>query len=714
MRFSRMLPWIGVAVFASVGLAQEARPPSSLPDLPRSGARIPWADFKTILQELREARVDEDEPKPPVGFTLGECRLSGAVAEDGKSLTFDLALEVSVIATEGEWVELPLFGPAVAVESATLDGAPAPLVASGNRLVLTLNAPGRHRLAARLAVPVNEHQGNFTAAFEYWPAPLTEIELEVPLAPIEFTSRPGVVASRTVEGGRSRVRIALPLTQHLTLNWRKETERVQASQSGVGRTHAAVATVITMGEGVASATTTVSYELFQRKLDRVEVAIPAGVRLLDVQGAGLGTRQETTEGEALVFAADLNFEAEKSYRLVLTYERDLKTPHDSMAIPRIDVRGVDRQQGLVGVGAAGSVEVSETSALSNLAPLDITELPADFTAGSSEVLFAYRYVRVPYEVTFDVRRHEDLEVKRSIIEEAELLTYVTEQGQLLTRGRYTIKNNQKQYLEVTLPQGASLWGSYLAGRPVKAASKGDAVLLPLEKVRTAGDEARTFDLELVYYREGSAYGMLGRSGLQAPSTDLECLQLRWLLYLPSSHAYHAFDGDLEFQGTPTFVAPPPPQVVPKMVVAGEPPPPAPSRSMAMSNVMTTQAYGYQFEGGEESGEAKGVLPVRIEVPTEGVRVVAQKRVVSAGESAALSFRFVKKAGPRRTDGILFGLSLLFAVSLISLLRRGLTPSVGARRSSWWASGSFSGWSIGGGGPRRLRSSSGASFPCSSR
>ena len=69
---------------------------------------------------------------------------------------------------------------------------------------------------------------------------------------------------------------------------------------------------------------------------------------------------------------------------------------------------------------------------------------------------------------------------------------------LLVEAHYAVRNNQRSFLKVTLPPGATIWSASVAGKPVRpGVAEGEAVLLALEKGR-AGEEAPTFVVRITY------------------------------------------------------------------------------------------------------------------------------------------------------------------------------------------------------------------------
>ncbi|HVQ28672.1 MAG TPA: hypothetical protein VMV21_03785, partial [Vicinamibacteria bacterium] len=119
-----------------------------------------------------------------------------------------------------------------------------------------------------------------------------------------------------------------------------------------------------------------------------------------------------------------------------------------------------------------------------------------------------------------VTRYTPQAVLVAIIEEARYQTLLTEDGKSLVRARYAVRNNQRTFLAVTLPEGGALWSAAISGRPVRPGrSPEGALLLPLEKTR-AGEEAPAFVAEIVYFQRGPAWSDRGHVALPLPALDL--------------------------------------------------------------------------------------------------------------------------------------------------------------------------------------------------
>ncbi len=68
------------------------------------------------------------------------------------------------------------------------------------------------------------------------------------------------------------------------------------------------------------------------------------------------------------------------------------------------------------------------------------------------------------------------------IEEARYQVLTSNQGKTLVDARYAVRNNQRNFVKITLPPGAVLWSTLLSGKPVRPGQASDgSLLLPLAK-----------------------------------------------------------------------------------------------------------------------------------------------------------------------------------------------------------------------------------------
>ncbi len=286
-------------------------------------------------------------------------------------------------------------------------------------------------------------------------------------------------------------------------------------------------------------------------MDAFRLEIPSDITVLGVNAGGVQDWDveplEGEEGRSLL-TVSLNFKAQQNFSFHVSFEKALGGTTVKTAIPDIAIRDVLRDRGTIAIAAATNVEITPEGKIENATPVDPSELPQTLGTGAGQtVLYAFKYLKHPVKVTLNVVKHDDLDVKRTIVESAQIVTFLSPEGKWITSARFRVKNNRKQYLSMTLPEDAKVWGAYLEDRPVKPALREDgAVLVPLKKTRlTSSGELEAFPVEVVYYQQGEKLWGVGSMDAVGPILDVDVLEANWEFFLPRDRYYYGFEGNLQ-------------------------------------------------------------------------------------------------------------------------------------------------------------------------
>ncbi len=541
-----------------LGLAATVQPASSpaaasepaprrngdLPRLDQTGVVVPWEDFRKILEEIRRGDPVDPPPPPPVDYALSGCDVRAEVARDQEQVRVSLQFSAQVLQPK-RWVEIPVIAEGVALSSFSIDGRPANVYRKDGHHRVALKGEGRHLLSLEYLAPVVEGRGTRSASLTFPGAPVITLDLVVPRPGIDVNIGGAVI--RSIERGtdRTRVRAALQHTSGSSVTWFRQVELGEKETKVFGE----VRTLLSVGEGALRGTSSAVYTVHGRGVDAFRLSLPADLRVLDVSAEGIRdwsvAEPNGDPGADRDLLVRLNYRAQGAYAFQISFEKDLAEGKDTR-VPDVVLREVIRDKGFIAIAADTNVEVEPAGDLANAAPVDPAELPPDLVSRAGQpILYGFKYLRHPVDVSLKITRHEDLSVKRTIVESARMFTYLSPEGKLITSARYTVKNNRKQYLELTLPADAEGWGAYLVDRPVKAArDEAGRVLIPLKKTSAAmnGDPA-PFDVELVYFQRLPVRGW-GRHRLSGPVLDVDALEVQWHLFLPRDRRYWGFDGNL--------------------------------------------------------------------------------------------------------------------------------------------------------------------------
>ena len=487
--------------------------------------------FLAMYEQTRDPT--ETPEHAPRDYAISSARYSGKVVFDAgepTSAVFDASLRIEVLKETG-WVQIPVLPATVAVRSITVGGKEAPVWSDGAWLYLVTDRTGAFDVKATFATSIFISEGRSSLSFQPIPAGSMELELAVPAEEaLDFVVAGAQLKSDRTERGMRVVEAVIPGSQSVAISWQREIP--ESPEALAPRVYAEVFSLVGLGEGLLQARATVAYTILQAGIESVQIALPEGVTLVDVTGSGI---RDWTLGSDSVLTVDLNFAAEGAYTLGLVMEAAIGEGSLEAVAPLIEPIGVDRSKGWVGVEARGTIEVAAGDAV-GVTPIDVRLLPGSILGiTSNPILLAYKYLGNGASLPLQVTQHEDVAVLVTLLDRAEATTMLTADGRRLTSVRYRVRNNRKQFLRLTLPEGAELWSAEVAGRSVQPARAADGrILIPLVRSQASGGALADFAVAVVYVEEGTAPLANGTGSFRAsmPKADVPVTYVSWTVYTP--------------------------------------------------------------------------------------------------------------------------------------------------------------------------------------
>ena len=650
-RFCRFLPCVAAALLLCA-FSSSAQTAAHAP----GWVVIPIGDYRTLHAR---AYPPEREPEPPpVDATLTrvdyDLRIDGDLAAGRASLTVD--------ALKDGWVRVPI--PAgLLVSGAKLDGKLISLVPGGsgkssNQLSALLSRPGRSVLLLDIAMPVIFNAGEESISLPSTGSGVTRASVRLPKQGVEIKLTGGLLADKTESGTESRWLAYARGNEPLTFTWKRKSEDHRSSQPL--RLRGSLTELTGLGEDTTTVVAEVDIEVTQGAAKEVRIALPDKVTVNQVAGA-MVSDWEMKDGQlAVIFLEPV----EQNAKFIVSGET--RSPRDGkIEIPLLRLLNTERDTGGVAVEVLGAGEIKEFNS-EGLENADATDLGEIISSRQSTSLSAFRFrsgdVKTTRSLTVNVARYTPQAVLMANIAEARYNVLVTNDGKALVQARYAVRNNQRSFLKISLPQGALLWSAALAGKPVRPGQSPDGgVLLPLEKSH-AGEEAPEFAVEVTYIDRGTAWNDKGQFKLALPSLDLPVSRTGLLVYHPPLFKVMAQPGSFraEAYAEPASAAlnPPPPPVSGLMSsVRSAPPspvkPPAGELSALTESKISTDQLAAQtlfdnFRTTLQGSKAAGILPIKVSFPQLGpsLFLVSELTGENQSSSANLNYQREKKAGGR--------------------------------------------------------------------
>ncbi len=488
---------------------------------------IPVEEYQALRARAYPA---EREPEPPpVEATLTRVDYDLRINSTGDLATGQTSLTVDVI--KDGWVRVTIPS-GLLVREARLDGKEVSLVSgtpgkAGSQLSAVLAHAGRAVLLLEVALPVASSAGEESLALPSTASGVTRASVQVPHQGVDIRVSGGLLAERSETGAESKWLAYGRGNEPLIFTWRRKLD--DHRQTLPLRARGSITQLTGLGEDATSVYAEVNLEVMQGAAKEARIQLPGKVAINQVSGAMVAD-WEVKDGELTVTFLE---PVETSARFTITGETH--TARDGkIEIGLLRLLNVERETGGIAVDVLGAGEIKDQKA-QGLESADASELGETVASRQSPSLVAFRFrsgdPAAPRLLTVNVARYDQQAVLMANVEEARYQVLMSNEGKTLVQARYAIRNNQRNFLKITLPPGASLWSAALAGKPVRPGQAPDgSILLPLEKSR-AGDDAPVFAVEVFYLvRDATAWTDHGRARLTLPTLDLPISRSGVLLY----------------------------------------------------------------------------------------------------------------------------------------------------------------------------------------
>jgi hypothetical protein len=610
--------------------------------------------------------AERDPEPPPVDATLSRVDYDLRVDSDFAAGTAVLTVDV----LKNGWVRVPV--PAgLFVREAKLDGKPLSLTSvsvmkDGSQLSALLSHPGRSLITLSIALPLEASAGEEKISLPATFSGVTRVAMEIPRSGVDL-SLYGALFAENAAGKNSASGTKWTAYgsggQPIVFSWRRKIE--EHHNTLPLRMHGALTQFVGLGEDSTSISANVKLDVTQGAAKEARIQLPENVTINQVQGALVGD-WEMKSGELLITFLE---PVEQGASFVVTGEATL--PRDGQVnIPLLRLENVERETGGVGVDVLGAGEIKDDSVKTQgLQRADASDLGDPVAGRQSPALLAFRThandAKAQRSLRLAVTRYAQQAVLMANVQEARYRLLLTKDGKALVEARYALRNNQRSFVKIKLPPGATLWSASLAGQPVRSGTGPDgSLLLPLSKTRS-GEEAPEFAIEVVYFAPGTAWTEKGKLRIALPALDLPVSRTGLQVFYPPQFHFSAETGSFQPQ---EFADPL------SSVLRAENAEPAVDSTVAVTGVavgalammapgvamdesagamqksaaakQAAQTLVDKFHATEKGSRASGILPVRINLPTFGPSLFLVSELTSENQapSANFSYQQEKKAG----------------------------------------------------------------------
>jgi hypothetical protein len=501
---------VGLAVVASAHARAQTQDAAARAD---GWVVLPVEEYRAL--RARAYPPDRPPDPPPVDAVISGVDYDLAVTGDSAAGQARVTIDVF---KEG-WVRVPM-PTGLLVRDARIDGRQVALVedVSGKTRAssLLLSHTGRFLLTLDVVIQVIARAGTEAVTLPASSGALARAALTVPRGDLDVTASGGIISDRTTSAQSTRVIANGGAGQALVLTWARAKQNHRGAEPL--RFRAGVTSLVGLGDDTGHLSLRANLEIVQGLASAVTLTLPAGLVVNDVSGALVSDWD--VKGDALT----VSFLEPVADRVMLTLTGEFRPPREGrVEVPLVRLAQAERETGGVAVEVLGAGELTkhEARGLDPTEPSDLGEMVA---GRDSPALVAFRYaLRDPgaaRTLAVTVSRYTPQAVLLANVDEARYRVLLTEDGKTLVDGRLAVRNNQRNFLGVMLPAGATLWTASIDGREVRPGRSADGMLLlPLRKGR-AGAEVPVSLVTIAYFDRHAAWAGNGQVALELPAIDL--------------------------------------------------------------------------------------------------------------------------------------------------------------------------------------------------
>jgi hypothetical protein len=614
-------------------------------------------DYRSL--RARAFPAEREPAPPPVDATLTrvdyDLHINGELASGRAVLTVDVLKD--------GWVRVPI-PPGLLVREARLDSKLVSLVPgtsgkAGSQLTALLWRPGRSILQLDIALPVTSTAGQESISVPSTASGVTRASVQIPRQGVDVRLTGGLLSEKSESSTESKWLAYGRGNEPLTFTWRRKTEDHHLTQPL--RMRGSLTQLVDLGEDSTPISAEVDLEITQGAAREVKIEVPEKVTINQVLGAMVADWEMKDGHLGVTFLEPI----EQNARFVITAET--RSPRDGIVgIPLFCLAHTERDTGGVAVEVLGAGEIKDIKS-EGLENADASDLGEIISSRESPSLAAFKFRSgnggAARSLSVNVVRYTPQAVLMANIEEARYRVLLSKEGKTLVQARYAVRNNQRNFLKLTLPAGANLWSASLAGKPVRPGQAPDgALLLPLEKARV-GEDAPAFGVEVVYLSRATRWSDKGELKLPLPALDLPVSRTGLVLYHPPLFKLTPAPGTFRTQpyenptsaqlsdavdlvagagvasaGGLATLSEAGKQVATKDDLNGP--------SAAPQSQAANQAALDKFREKSKSGKVAGILPIRVSFPEVGpiLFLVSELTAENQVPNADLNYQREKKAG----------------------------------------------------------------------
>jgi len=307
-----------------------------------------------------------------------------------------------------------------------------------------------------------------------------------------------------------------------------------------------------IGEGTLYGSSVFSFHISGAPLKKFLVSVNPQMKNLEFTGRDIvDWKKLTSEDGRQQYQVNLREKIFGDYTLLASYEAKLGTGEALCRFGDLTCDSADAENGFIILTSIRNLNIVATGLAEATHKIESAEIPQDFRKLlHNPVLEAYRFTRSPHWAEIKVSSYASQKMQDIAVDHAWLNTRIDGNGETVTQVEYRLKNASRQFLKMTLPEGAKLWTVKVDEETKRISKSNGHFLIPLPRHKDSNEPIAVF---IEFAQEFGDLGADNKLSLQAPTLNLETMMCQWRVNIPNNYNFTRLKSNMTTKQVPKLI-----------------------------------------------------------------------------------------------------------------------------------------------------------------
>lgn len=497
---------------------------------------LPLVTWEQMIDKVENSTL---QPSPTQSF----CPINRSITGKIRKGLFKGTLTTQFVVFDSLTARIPVIDGNATLGDVLLNGSRTSLYRENDMFTIGISRPGVYTLRSDIIIgkEVDRFDRQLTCMLP--DGGPTRVSIEIPEKNIEPVLNNGALVSISEVPDGTRFEGNLNTGGKLDLTW---TRKLSHDVNSRFQSELSLYTLFTVQEALISGQTQCNVSILDGETDRIDLLLPDNIEITGVNGDAV-LQWRTDRNNANRLSILLRHLVQDQVSMTISFQLPVKNEQEIvMDCPYPDSGTI--YNSVIGVLSAGGLDVQVINP-GTASQIDIRDLPQELTGMTTSPLLYGFTSSEKTPVTIAIARNKDVALTGTIIDDLQASTIITQDGQEITKMKMRIRNNNRQYLKLTLPADADLTHSLIDGIPLRPAlikeNSKDVLLFPLQQSEALHAKNRQYhtvqpgetlsDIAELYYSDPSKAAFILENNQDVITNDND-IQAGQTLYIPQQSA----------------------------------------------------------------------------------------------------------------------------------------------------------------------------------